>query len=102
MTDAPNENAAGKPEGKPEGKKYGWGGLKVPIFKPSDPDYCEYGCPVCRGARRGNPIAKFLQAIEMALTGGGCWWGRARRRKYGVKPNEPLGSGEREKDVPAQ
>jgi hypothetical protein len=31
-----------------------------------------------------------LQKVELVLTFGGCPWGRARQRKYGVKPNEPL------------
>lgn len=69
--------------------KYGWRGFKAPIFNLNDPDYCEYGCPVCTGARKGNRIALTLQRIEMAIMGP-CWWGRARQRKYGVKPDEPL------------
>ena len=28
--------------------------------------------------------------IEMVLTFGGCPWGRARQRKYGVRPNESV------------
>jgi hypothetical protein len=55
-----------------------------------DPDFCEKRCPVCTGARRGNRLAKFLQMIEMLITFGGCPFGRARRHKYGVRPNEPL------------
>jgi hypothetical protein len=55
-----------------------------------DPDYCEHRCPICTRARRGSPWAKFLQAIEMAVTFGGCPWGRARQRKYGVTPAESL------------
>ncbi len=55
-----------------------------------DPDFCEHQCPICTRARRGNPLAKFLQMIETLVTFGGCPWGRARRRKYGVKPNESL------------
>jgi hypothetical protein len=73
-----------------ESRKYGWGGLKAPLLNRDDPDYCEYGCPVCRAARKGSRLGKVLQAIETALTFGGCWWGRARQRKYGVKPDEPL------------
>ena len=57
-----------------------------------DPDSCEKQCPICTRARKGNRIARFLQALEMIVTFGGCPWGRARRRKYGVKPNEPLPS----------
>jgi len=55
-----------------------------------DPDFCENRCPICTRARRGSRWARFLQAIEMVVTFGGCPWGRARQRKYGVKPSEPL------------
>lgn len=55
-----------------------------------DPGFCEDRCPICTRARRGSRWAKFLQAIEMIVTFGGCPWGRARQRKHGVKPNEPL------------
>ena len=55
-----------------------------------DPDYCEHRCPICTNARKGNRIARFLQSVEMLVTFGCCPWGRARRRKYGVKPNQPL------------
>jgi hypothetical protein len=55
-----------------------------------DPDFCESRCPVCTRARKGNRFARFLQVIETVVTFGGCPWGRARQRKYGVKPNEPL------------
>ena len=61
--------------------------MRKPIF---DPDFCEKRCPVCTRARRGNKLAKLLQAIELTLTFGGCPWGRARHRKYGVRPNESL------------
>ena len=37
-------------------------------------------------ARNGNRIARMFQAIEMAVTFGGCPFGRARQRKYGVGP----------------
>ena len=57
-----------------------------------DPDFCESQCPVCTRARKGNSFARFLQAIETVVTFGGCPWGRARQRKYGVKPNELLPS----------
>lgn len=59
----------------------------MPILHPNDPDYCEYGCPICGPARRGNKIARFFQKIELALTFGGCPWGRARQKKYGVPPH---------------
>ncbi|MFH1918358.1 MAG: hypothetical protein ABIP48_00510 [Planctomycetota bacterium] len=55
-----------------------------------DPEFCEHQCPICTRARKGNRFARFFQTIEMLATFGGCPWGRARRRKYGVKPNEPL------------
>ena len=71
-------------------KKYSWGGWKMPIFNLNDPDYCEFGCPVCTKARKGNFFAKFIQRIELAVTFGGCPWGRAREKKYGVKPNEQI------------
>jgi hypothetical protein len=59
----------------------------MPIF---DPDFCENRCPVCTKAREGNRIAQFLQRIESVVTFGGCPWGRARQRKYGVRPDESL------------
>jgi hypothetical protein len=55
-----------------------------------DPDYCEKKCPICTRARGGNRLAKFIQAIELLVTFGGCPHGRARQQKYGVRPNEPL------------
>ena len=55
-----------------------------------DPDFCEKRCPICTRARKGIRWARFLQAIEMVVTLGGCPWGRARQKKYGVKPSEPL------------
>jgi len=60
---------------------------KKPFF---DPDFCERSCPICTRARAGSRVAKFFQAIELVVTFGGCPWGRARRRKYGVPPNEPV------------
>ena len=71
-------------------KKYGWNGWKMPILHPNDPDFCEIGCPICVPARKGNNVAKFVQNIELAITFGGCWWGRARKRKYGVTPDQPV------------
>jgi hypothetical protein len=59
----------------------------MPIF---DPDYCEHRCPICTRARKGNRIAKILQCIETMVTFGSCPWGRARQRRYGVRPDEPL------------
>ncbi len=55
-----------------------------------DPDFCETVCPICTRARRGNPFARMLQKIELLVTFGGCPWGRARRRKYGVRPDQPI------------
>jgi hypothetical protein len=54
------------------------------------PDFCEKRCPICTRARNGNRIARFLQVLEMFVTRGGCPWGRARRRKYGVDPDQSL------------
>ena len=70
--------------------QYGWGGWKMPFADLNDPDYCEYGCPICRRARQGHRLAKFFQRLELWLTSGGCPWGRARKRKYGVEPDQPL------------
>ena len=58
-----------------------------------DPGYCESRCPICTRARKGNRVARFLQAVETIVTLGGCPWGRARQRKYGVRPSEPLPPG---------
>ena len=60
-----------------------------------DPDFCEKKCPICTRARQpertvGNCLARFVQSLEMLVTFGGCPHGRARQRKYGVRPNEPL------------
>ena len=55
-----------------------------------DPDFCEDHCPVCTRARAGNRFARILQSVEMVVTFGGCPWGRARQREYGVKPSDPL------------
>lgn len=56
----------------------------------ASPEFCETYCPICTRARKGNPTAMKLQAIEMKITHGGCPWGRARQAKYGVKPIEPI------------
>lgn len=69
------------------------GGLFAIVFGPKaefDPDFCQKRCPICTRAREGNRVAGFLQQIEMAVTGGGCPWGRARQKKYGVRPDQPL------------
>lgn len=55
-----------------------------------DPEFCEKRCPICTRARQGHKLARFLARIETVLTFGGCPWGRARQRKYGVKPSEAL------------
>ncbi len=55
-----------------------------------DPDYCERSCPICTRARQGHRLARALQTLELWLTFGGCPWGRARQRKYGVRPDEPI------------
>ena len=53
-----------------------------------DPEFCESQCPVCTRARDGHRFARVLQRLELLLMPGGCPFGRARQRKYGVKPNE--------------
>lgn len=55
-----------------------------------DPDFCERRCPICTRARRGHRVARWLQSLELLVTLGGCPWGRARQRKYGVRPDQPL------------
>ena len=57
-----------------------------------DPDFCERLCPICTRARNGNRLARILQSIELVVTLGGCPFGRARQRKYGVRPSEPVSS----------
>jgi hypothetical protein len=57
-----------------------------------DPDFCERSCPICTRARQGHRLARALQKVELWLTFGGCPWGRARQRKYGVRPDEPVPS----------
>jgi hypothetical protein len=59
----------------------------MPLFSP---DFCEKRCPVCTRSRKGHRLAQTLEKVEMVLTFGGCPWGRARQRKYGVRPDEPL------------
>ena len=58
----------------------------------TDPDFCESHCPVCTNARKGHWLARIVQKIEMAVTLGGCPSGKARRRKYGVRPDEAIPS----------
>jgi hypothetical protein len=55
---------------------------------PCDPEFCEKRCPICTKARQGNRFAQFLQRVEMLVTFGGCPWGRARQKKFGVRPDE--------------
>jgi len=71
-------------------KSYGWKGWKMPILHLDDPAYCEFGCPICTNARNGNRLAQTIQKIARVLTFGGCPWGRARKRKYGVNPDEKV------------
>ena len=66
----------------------------------ADPDYCENKCPICTKARKGNRLAKIVQRIEMLVTFGRCPHGRARRRKYGVRPDEPLPARKNDSGVP--
>ena len=62
-----------------------------------DPDYCQSRCPVCTRARKGNRLARLVQRIEMIVTFGGCPWGRARQRRYGVRPDELIEALEEQK-----
>lgn len=59
-------------------------------MSPADPEFCESRCPICTNARKGKAVARILQTIEMAVTFGGCPAGRARQRKYGVRPDQSL------------
>lgn len=61
-------------------------------MKFTDAEFCEERCPVCTRAREGKPFAVLMQKFEMWLTRGGCPAGRARQKKYGVKPNEKIRS----------
>lgn len=72
------------------GKVDGRGGWKMPVLHLDDPEYCEYGCPICSRARNGAVRAIAVQKAELALTFGGCPWGRARRRTYGVDPDRSI------------
>ena len=54
------------------------------------PEFCEKRCPICTRARKGSKLAKALQRVELVLTFGGCPWGRARQKRYGVRPDEAL------------
>ena len=54
------------------------------------PEFCEKSCPVCTRARQGHRLARMVQKVESVLTFGGCPWGRARQRKYGVRPDQSL------------
>jgi len=69
----------------------GIGGVILLVFGvvPFDPDFCEHRCPICTRARKGSRWAQLLQRVEMLVTFGGCPWGRARQRKYGVPPDVP-------------
>jgi hypothetical protein len=55
-----------------------------------DPEFCEKRCPICTQARQGNRLAQIVASVERLVTLGGCPWGRAWRRKYGVPPNKPI------------
>ena len=59
----------------------------MPLF---NPEFCEKRCPICTRARIGHRLAKILQRVELVLTFGGCPWGRARQRQYGVRPDQPV------------
>ena len=70
----------------------------MPLFSP---EFCEKHCPVCTRARRGQKLARMLQKIEMIVTLGGCPWGRARQKKYGMRPDESLPVKDKDKAVSA-
>jgi len=56
-----------------------------------EPVFCEKYCPVCRGARAGNPLWAKIQNLELKLFGErGCPFGRARADYYGVLPHQKL------------
>ncbi|MBT3294126.1 MAG: hypothetical protein HN919_06670 [Verrucomicrobia bacterium] len=57
-----------------------------------DAEFCESRCPVCTRAREGHRLARMLLKIELVLTRGGCPAGKARREKYGVRPDEKIPS----------
>jgi hypothetical protein len=59
----------------------------------TNPDFCESRCPICANARKGNLLARIVQRIEMVVTLGGCPSGRARRKKYGIRPHEAIPRG---------
>ena len=65
-----------------------------------DPDFCELHCPVCTNARKGHGLARILQKLEMLVTFGGCPSGRARRKKYGVAPDEVIPQETLERESP--
>lgn len=53
--------------------------------------FCEKSCIVCKGARAGNTICKYIQDIELKIFGkNGCIWGAARTRYYGVTLDQKL------------
>ena len=57
----------------------------------SEPVFCEKYCPVCRGARAGNPFWAKVQNLELRLLGErGCPFGRARTDYYGVLPHQKV------------
>jgi len=68
-------------------------GKAVAHMKLTDPEFCESHCPICTNARKGNVLARIVQRIEMLVTFGGCPGGRARRKKYGVGPDEAIPPG---------
>jgi hypothetical protein len=59
-------------------------------------EFCERVCAVGTRARAGHRFARLLHAREMRLTFGGCPWGRARQRKYGVRPEQPIPAGRKD------
>ena len=65
--------------------------VKMTEAKANPPTFCEKFCIVCKGARAGNTICKYIQDIELKIFGkNGCIWGAARTRYYGVTPDQKL------------
>ena len=46
--------------------------------------------PDLHPARQGHRLARFVQAVELLVTFGGCPHGPARQRSRQSRPNEPV------------
>ena len=61
------------------------------LKRSNPPIFCEKFCIVCKSARKGNIICKYIQDIELKIFGKkGCIWGAARTKYYGVTPDQKL------------